>query len=280
MLKDLKYLHKKRDREEKITMLSCYDYPTARWAEAVGADIILVGDSLGVNMLGYETPQQVTMNDMVHHFKAVRRAVQECFLIADLPSSSSHDFEKSLDDSKRLLDFGADAIKIETFDLKIIRHLLDNYIEVCFDMIFPLAQQQFGGAKDDADLLIDIIKMAMELQKDGLALFVLTMFPEEAAKEATELLSVPVIGVGSGRFTGGQGLIAAEMLGICGAHGDGYYNQRFADFERLGRSAMEEFIRATTAGEFPGPANCRKLSESEIEKLTHAFENTAPMDAL
>lgn len=280
MKKNLKYLAKKKDREEKITMLSCYDYPTARWAEAAGVDILLVGDSLGVKVLGYDDPGQVTMDDMLHHFKAVRRAAEDSFLVADLPLSSCRSLQQALDDSNCFLDQGADAIKIEAFDLNLIAHLLDNYVEVCFDLIFPLAKKQYcRDRKDDVDILVEIIKIAMELQKDGLAVFLLTMFPEEAARAATELLSVPVIGVGSGRFTDGQVLIAAEMLGMGNAQGNGYHNKQFADFQQMGTAAMDAFVRETLAGKFPTPGNSTKLTESETEKLLQALENETSVSA-
>lgn len=274
MKKNLKYLAKKKDREEKITMLACYDYPTALWAEEAGVDIILVGDSVGVKLLGYDSPEQVTMDDILHHFKAVRRAVKEAFLIADLPLGSCRNPAQALEDSSRLLDQGADAIKIELFDIGMITYLLDNYIEVCFDMIFPWAKMQLGKSQDDDSLLLaDIIKIAMSLQMDGLGLFVLTMFPEAAAKAATQWLSVPVIGVGSGRYTDGQALIAAEMLGISKAQGSGYYNRRFADFENTGRTAFQNFVRQTMAGRFPSAEHTEKMSEAEIEKFLKALEN-------
>lgn len=273
MKKNLKYLAKKKDREEKITMLACYDYPTAQWAEEAGVDVILVGDSLGVNLLGYDSPEQVTMDDMLHHFKAVRRAVREAFLIADLPLGSCRNPQKAFEDANCLIDHGADAVKLELFDLRMINYLLDNYIEVCFDMIFPWAKIQLGKpGKNDIDLLVEIIKIAMALQMDGLGLFILTMFPEAAARAATQRLSVPVIGVGSGKYTDGQALIAAEMLGACKPQGSGYYNRCYADFEPRGRKAIQIFVQETLAGKFPSSENSEKLSNSEEEKLLQILE--------
>ncbi len=271
MKKNLKYLMKKKDRDEKITMLSCYDYPTAKWAEEAGVDIILVGDSLGVNLLGYESADQVTVEDMLHHFRAVQRAIKEAYFIVDLPSASLKSPEQALKDSQAFMDCGADAVKIESFDQELIGFLLDNYIEVCLDLVYPLAKQQFAGSdKDEVSLLVELIKLAMELQKDGLGMFMLTMFPQEAAKAATELLSVPVIGVGSGRHTSGQALIGLEMMGMVSAEGHARYIKQLVNVEGLGRRAFAKFIEETEKGIFPSNENCDNLDQFQFESFTAA----------
>ncbi len=271
MKKNLKYLMKKKDRDEKITMLSCYDHPTAKWSEDAGVDIVLVGDSLGVNLLGYENAEQVTMEDMLHHFKAVQRAIKEAYLIVDLPLASLKSPEQALKDSQTFMDSGADAVKIESFDQELIAFLLDNYIEVCLDLIYPFAKEQYSVTeKDESGLLVALIKMAMALQKHGLGIFMLTMFPQEAAKAATELLSVPVIGVGSGKYTNGQALIVTEMIGMVSAKDHARYVKQLVNVEGLSRRALAKFIEDTGTGIFPSDENCDSLDPFQFETFMAA----------
>ncbi|MGD9211434.1 MAG: 3-methyl-2-oxobutanoate hydroxymethyltransferase [Desulfobacteraceae bacterium] len=273
MKKNLKYLQIKKDKNEKITMLACHDAPTAKWAEKAGVDIILVGDSLGVNFLGYNRSEQVTTDDILHHFRAVHRVTKNAYLIVDLPLSSCKNTQHALDDANKLIDYGADAVRIRTFDLRLAKYLLTNYIDICFDVVYPLVKQQFGpSAEDTTNALIEIIKIALELQKDGVAMFLFTLFPEQAAKAATELLTVPTLGVGSGPFTNGQMLIAAEMLGICNISGNGRYNKQYVNMEQLGLTAIQKFVQETQAGGFPMSNNSVSMESSDAISFLNALE--------
>ncbi len=272
MKKSKQFLIHKKHNHEKITMLSCYDYPTTLWAEEAGVDIILVGDSVGVKMLGYESPEQVTMEDMLHHLKAVYRGLSKAYLIADLPLSSSKSKVKALDDSKRFIDHGADAIKIENFDIKIVEHLLDNQIEVCFDVLYPFVKDHFSKpGQDEIDSLVDVINTLLKLENAGVSLFLLTMFPEEASKIVSEILKSPVIGIGSGKYTDGQVLILAEMLGMVEPFDQGIYNNRYDFFAEKGRRAIKQFVQETVKNEFPTDKNSINLEKIHVEKLNKSL---------
>lgn len=249
-------------------MLSCYDYPTTLWAEEAGVDIILVGDSVGVKMLGYENPGQVTMDDMLHHLKAVQRAVKDAYLIADLPISSCMNHERMLEDSRSFIDHGADAVKIETLDIRMVEHLTHNQIDVCADIIYPFFLSRFEATgPNDVDPLVEFVQIAIKLQKVGVTMMVLTLVPEEVAKTITEILEVPTIGIGSGKYTDGQVLIAVEMLGICNAMGNGIYNHKYDDFAERGCDAIKRFVSEAAKGEFPRAENCKNLEETHYAKF-------------
>ena len=123
MKRTIRFLQEKKKRGEKISMLTCYDYPTAVWEEAAGIDVALVGDSVGMNVLGYESEREVTMDDMVHHIKAVRRGVNETYLLGDLPYLSCETAEDALANAGRLLAAGADGVKLEGFKPVVVEVL-------------------------------------------------------------------------------------------------------------------------------------------------------------
>ncbi len=264
MKKNLKFLNEKKGQKSKITMLSCYDYPTSLAAEQAGVDIILVGDSVGTKMLGYKSPNQVTMEDMIHHIKAVRRGISNSYLMGDLPISSVQGPAQALQDARIFLDHGADGVKIEVFEAEIVSRLFENGIEVCVDLIYPFLQQR-GSQKPAADLLADYVAIALNQQQHGAALLVFTMVPEEIAKLATEQLKIPTIGVGSGRYTDGQVLITAEMLGLSGVNL--YYNKRYDTFEERTLRAMQQFVTEVTNNEFPSEQNSQHIGKDQLKEV-------------
>jgi len=264
MKKKLQFLAEKKSKKSKITMLSCYDYPTSLLAEQAGVDIILVGDSVGTKMLGYKSPNQVTMEDMIHHIKAVRRGITNSYLMGDLPLSSVQSPAQALQDARIFLDNGVDGVKIEVFETEIVSLLSENGIEVCVDLIYPFLQQRVSQ-KPAAALLADYVAIAFNQQRHGAALLVFTMAPEEIAKLTTDQLKIPTIGVGSGRYTDGQVLIAAEMLGMSKV--THYYNKLYDTFEERTLRAMQQFVTEVTNNEFPTEHNSRHISENQIKEV-------------
>ncbi len=262
--KNLQFLNEKKSRKAKITMLSCYDYPTALLAEQAGVDIILVGDSVGTKMLGYKSPNQVTMEDMIHHIKAVRRGIKNSYLMGDLPLSSVQSPAQALRDARIFLDHGADGVKIEVFETEIVSHLSENGIEVCVDLIYPFLQQR-ESQKSVVKLLADYVAIAVDHQRHGAALLVFTMTPEEIAELAAEQLKIPTIGVGSGKYTDGQVLIATEMLGMTKA--TLYYNKRYDTFEERTLKAMQQFVNEVTNSEFPTEQNSHHVGEDQLKEV-------------
>jgi 3-methyl-2-oxobutanoate hydroxymethyltransferase len=264
MNKNLQFLTEKKSKKSKITMLSCYDYPTALLAEQAGVDIILVGDSVGTKMLGYKSPSQVTMEDMIHHIKAVRRGITNSYLMGDLLLSSVQIPAQALKDARIFLDHGADGVKIEVFETEIVSLLSENGIEVCVDLIYPFLQQR-DSQKSVVKLLADYVAIAIDHQRHGAALLVFTMAPEEIAKLTTEQLKIPTIGVGSGRYTDGQVLIAAEMLGMSKA--TLYYNKRYDTFEERTLKAMQQFVDEVTNSEFPAEQNSQHVGDDQLKEV-------------
>jgi 3-methyl-2-oxobutanoate hydroxymethyltransferase len=264
MKKHLQFLTGKKNKKSKITMLSCYDYPTSLLAEQAGVDIILVGDSVGTKMLGYKSPNQVTMEDMIHHVKAVRRGVTNSYLMADMPVSSVETPAQALKDARIFLDHGADGVKIEVFETEIVSILSENRIEVCVDIIYPLLQHR-DSQIPAIKALADFVRIALNHQRAGAALLVFTMVPEEIAKLATEQLKIPTVGVGSGRYTDGQVLITTEMLGMTKA--PLYYNKRYDTFEERTLKAMQQFVNEVTNSEFPTEQNSQHVGEDQLKEV-------------
>ncbi|MCJ7664592.1 MAG: 3-methyl-2-oxobutanoate hydroxymethyltransferase [Desulfobacterales bacterium] len=269
MKKNLKFLNEKKGQKSKITMLSCYDYPTSLLAEQAGVDIILVGDSVGAKMLGYKNPNQVTMEDMIHHLKAVCRAVTHSYVMADLPLTSVETPAQALKDARIFLDHGSDGVKIEVFETEILSLLSENGIEVCVDLIYPFLQHR-DSQSPVVKLLADYVTLSLNHQRHGAALLVFTMAPEEIAKVATEQLKIPTIGVGSGRYTDGQALIAAEMLGMSKA--THYYNKLYDAFEERVLKAMQTFVNEVINNEFPTEHNCPHIGEDQIKEVKELTE--------
>jgi 3-methyl-2-oxobutanoate hydroxymethyltransferase len=264
MKKNLHFLSEKKSKKSKITMLSCYDYPTSLLAEQAGVDIILVGDSVGTKMLGYKSPNQVTMEDMIHHVKAVGRGITNSYLMADMPISSVETPAQALKDARIFLNHGADGVKIEVFETEVVSLLSENGIEVCVDLIYPFLQHR-DSQKPVVKLLADYVAIALNHQRHGAALLVFTMAPEEIAKLATEQLKIPTVGVGSGRYTDGQVLIAAEMLGMSKA--THYYNKLYDTFEERTSKAMQQFVNEVINKEFPTERNSLHLGEDQIKEV-------------
>ncbi len=264
MKKNLQFLNDKKIQKSKITMLSCYDTPTSLLAEQAGVDIILVGDSVGTKVLGYKTPNQVTMEDMIHHIKAVRRGITDSYLMGDLPLSSVQTPAQALKDARVFLDHGVDGVKIEVFETEIVSLLSENGIEVCVDLIYPFLQQR-DSQKPVPKVLSDYVAIALNHQRHGAALLVFTMAPEEIAKLITEQLKIPTFGVGSGRYTDGQVLITTEMLGMSKAAL--YYNKRYDTFEERTLRAMQQFVNEVTNNEFPTERNSQHIGEDQLDEV-------------
>ncbi len=131
MPNDMAYLTDKKRRHERIAMLTCYDYPTAVLEDAAGVDIIFVGDSLGTNVLGYERKVSVSLPDMLHHLKAVRRSVHQAYLLADMPYQTYQTPAMALETAQQLRDAGADGVKFEGFYPEVVQALRAHQIEVC-----------------------------------------------------------------------------------------------------------------------------------------------------
>ncbi len=249
-----------KQRGEKISMLTAYDYATARCVSATDNDIILVGDSLGMVVLGYENTLQVTMEDMISHSAAVRRGAPEAFIIADMPYLSYHlGLEETKANAARLIIQGkANAVKLEggsASRLAAIRAIVDIEIPVCAHLgLTPQSVHRFGGYKvqgKSPEEHEEIFIQAQEIQRAGAFMLVLEGIPEQLGKEISAALSIPTIGIGAGRFTDGQVLVYHDLLG----YGDllPKFVKRYANLEKQSIAALEEYVKEVKSAAFPAP---------------------------
>ena len=259
-------LTRKKAAGEPIAVLTCYDYPTARCQDEAGVDIIFVGDSVGTNILGYSSEKEVTLDDMAHHLKAVRRGVENAYLLADLPYGTYDTPEQAVASSTRLIELGADGVKLEGFRPDVVRRLVSEGIEVCAHLgLNPQLHAKKGMRAKTAAAAAELVSQSIELQDAGAWIMVYEMIPEEVGRIATERLSIPTIGIGAGRHTDGQVLVAPDMLGINTF--DMRHFRKYDDLHGRMLRAFESYIADVRSGAFPAPDNVRHLDEAQLQAL-------------
>ncbi len=272
MKKTIKYFSELKSKSQPIVMLTCYDYPTAVWEEKVGVDIIFVGDSVGTNALGYQTEKEVTLDDMVHHLKAVKRGVRDAYLLTDLPFGAYDTPEKALASAKVLLTHGSDGVKLEGFLPDIISFLAGKGIEVFAHLgLNPQLHEKKGLRAKTAVDAIQLIHESIKLQETGVVIMVYELIPEEVAQEATLRLKIPTIGIGAGRYTDGQVLVVSDMLGINTP--DFIHCHKFGNFCDLGINAISSYAQQVRNKTFPQPGNVRHLSDNEKALFKKCIED-------
>ena len=243
---------------EKIAMLTAYDFLTAKYLDQVGVDIILVGDSLGNVVLGYETTLPVTVDDMIYHAKAVKRAVKNALIVVDMPFMS---FQSSIDDAVRnagriMKEVGVGAVKLEggEYIADIVRHLVKIGIPVMGHLgLTPQAINKFGTyevrAKDhqEAD---ELVHDAEVLAEAGAFALVLEKIPAALAKRVTGTVPIPTIGIGAGPHCDGQVLVVYDMLGLTEEFRPRFV-RRYAELAEVYRGAFRSYISDVRGGRFP-----------------------------
>ncbi len=248
-----------KERGEKIAMLTCYDYLFARILTEAGVDAVLVGDSLGHVVLGYDSTLPVTLDDIIHHAAAVRRGLHGPLLVVDMPFMT---YQVSNEDALRnagrvMKETGAEAVKVEGGDdatLDRVRALVGAGIPVMGHLgLTPQSVHQLGGYSlqgrdpDEADRLL---REACALEDAGCFSMVLEMIPVPLAGEVTRAVGIPTVGIGAGPECDGQVLVLPDMLGLNPA-----FNPRFLRrFARLGdaaRSGVKEYVEAVRNGDYP-----------------------------
>jgi len=247
----------------KIAVLTAYDAPTARAEAAAGVDIILVGDSVGVNMLGYASEREVTLADMRHHIAAVRRGAPEATIIGDLPYQTYDSPAAAVANARAFVAAGADIVKFEGAHLAILEALAAASIEVCCHLgLEPqthLEKRVKGrSAQEAAKLLAD----ATALDAAGMKLLLLEMIPEEVAAEVTRAVKAPTIGIGAGRKTDGQVLVITDVLGF-GAK-NFRHNRRYAEVGALVAESARAYVSDVHGGAFPTEPNLTHMAAEEL----------------
>lgn len=244
----------------RFAMLTAYDYTTARILDEAGVPVILVGDSLGMTMLGYQDTLAVTVDEMLHHTRAVRRGVTNALLIGDMPFMSYH---ASLEDGIRnagrfLQEGGANAVKLEGAGrvVELTKALTEMGIPVMAHLgLTPQFVNQFGGFKvqGKSEEAADRIQHdALALQRAGAFSLVLEGIPADLGRQVTRALDIPTIGIGAGVDCDAQVLVIQDMLGLSGVRVPKFV-KRFADLRGEMMRAVGEYIAEVEAGSFPGP---------------------------
>lgn len=267
-------LLKKKKNGEKIAMLTAYDYPTAKMAAENGIDVLLVGDSLGMVVLGYESTVPVTLDDMIHHGKAVRRGSGHTFMVVDMPFGTYHgSLDRTLEYAVRLFrETGADALKLEGAGsvTDVIRRLVSAGIPVVAHLgLLPQSAGVTGGYKvqgKTAEDALRLVREAKEVQEAGACMIVLECIPHQLAGRITEELSIPVIGIGAGAETDGQVLVFHDMIGY-GSHHVPKFVRQFADAGKPIREGIAAYSVAVRDGSFPAEAHRFTMKEEEAGKL-------------
>jgi len=251
-------LLKKKERGEKITMVSTYDYLSAKLCDEAGIDSILVGDSLGMVFKGEENTLGVTLEEMIYHTKAVRRGAKRAFVIADMPFGSYQvSVEKGVENVVKLIkETNADAVKVEGGKeiAPLVARLAEIGVAVVGHLGFtPQKVKLFGGAKvvgrreEEKERLLKEAKM---LQDAGAVMLVLEATPSDIAKEITESLEIPVIGIGAGPHTDGQVLVFHDLVGLVEDIKPKFV-KRFAEGAKIFKEALLKFKTEVDKGIFP-----------------------------
>lgn len=265
--------YKKRN-QEKITMLTAYDYPTAHLVDQAGIDIILVGDSLANVVLGLDTTKDVGMPEMLHHAKAVSRAAHNALVVADMPFGS-YQSEKSdaLNNAKLFIETaGCNAVKIEWFSqcLEITSAMVKAGIAVMGHVgLTPQTADAMGGFKvqgKDADSAKNIIAQAKALEDCGCFSIVLECIPERIAEYITKNISIPTIGIGAGIHCDGQVLVLHDLLGLFDRFKPKFIKQ-YVDLSAVIRQAVLAYKIDVLAGRFPSKEHSFSISEQEFDRL-------------
>lgn len=267
-----------KENGEKISMLTAYDYSTAKLMDEAGIQSLLVGDSLGMVMLGYEDTLAVTMEDMIHHSKAVARAAKEALVVTDLPFLSYHiSIEDAVLNAGRLLKEGnAQAVKLEggvEFE-DTIKAITRASIPVMGHIgLTPQSVHAFGGFKIQGKTEAaarKIVEDALAVERAGAFSVVLEGIPEKLAELITSLLHIPTIGIGAGKYVDGQVLVYQDMLGMYGNILPKFVKQ-YAQTGEVMTDAFKQYHTEMQAGVFPGPEHSFKINEEIITTLTAEF---------
>lgn len=264
-----------------ITALTAYDYPTARIVDEAGIDLVLVGDSLGMAVLGYDSTLPVTLDEMLHHTRAVRRAIRRALLVADMPFGTYHaDKVEAVRSATRFVkEAGAEAVKIEGARAGLTARLVDAEIPVVGHLgLLPQGLHRMGGYKVQArtlDQAETLVADALAMEAAGAALLVLEGVPREVARRVTAALRVPVIGIGAGLDCDGQILVLHDILTLTFAPAAKFV-RRYADLAQGMRDAVTEYAEDVRSGRFPNDGESYHLSQEARAAWANGESAVAP----
>lgn len=261
-MKNVKTFKKMKKDSIKIVMVTAYDYPSGKYVQEAEIDILLVGDSLGMVILGYEDTLKVTLEDILHHTKAARRGAADTFIVADMPFMT---YNLNIEQTKKnaallITEGGANAVKLEggkPSRLEAIRAIIDCEIPVVAHLgLTPQSINAFGGYKIQGKKELEsteILNQAKEIEKAGAFMLVLEGIPEELGKKISEELTIPTIGIGAGKYTDGQVLVFHDILGM--ADFKPKFVKRYAQLNKDIPDSISKFSCEVKDGKFPTKEN-------------------------
>lgn len=274
MKKTVTTLQQQKLEGRKISMLTCYDYTTACLMEAAGVDTVLIGDSLGMTMLGYDDTLPVTMEDMIHHTRAVSRGLKNTFLIADMPflSYQTSIYDAVMNAGRLMKEGHAQAVKLEggakvceqieaitKADIPVVAHL----------GLTPQSVNAFGGFKvqcKNKAQAKQILEDALAVEKAGAFMVVLECIPEKLATLITKRLTIPTIGIGAGAGCDGQVLVYQDMLGMFEGIKPKFVKQ-FAQIGKEMKDAFSAYDKAVKGGSYPAKEHSFGIDDEVIEAI-------------
>lgn len=256
-------LQQKKERGEPLVVLTCYDAPSARWQEEAGVDIVFCADSLGTNVLGYAHERDVTMEDMMHHLRAVRRGLTgSSYLLADLPYGTCDSVDDALDNALRFRALGADGVKFEGHKPDIVRALHQRGIDVCCHLgLNPQLHEDKSLQARTADDAVRLLRESQELEAAGAEFLVLEAIPERVGRLVSERLRIPTIGIAAGRFTDGQVLVYTDAMGIHKL--DMRHTRRFAEIADASVAGIGQYVQQVRQRQFPAEEHGWKMKREE-----------------
>lgn len=267
------WVRRKQGRDEPLVMVTAYDYPQARAAEAADVDIVLVGDSLAMVVLGHDDTLSLTVEEMLHHVRAVRRGVDKALLVADMPFGSFHlSPQQAVANALRFVkEGGAQAVKIEGARPDVVEAIASAEIPVMAHLgLTPQSLHRFGGFKvqgKSAAARRAMIDAALAVEQAGAFSLVLECVPADLAAEVGERLSIPTIGIGAGVACDGQVLVYHDLLGLEDRMAPRFV-RRYAELGEQTRDALSRYAADVRTRRFPSEQESfRKPSESRVERL-------------
>ena len=272
-----------KKKGEKITYLTAYDFPMASFCEKAGIDMILVGDSAAMVVHGLPGTVPMTMDQMIQHSETVRRGAPNTFIIGDMPFLS---YQVSREDAianagRFFKEASVDAIKLEGGRrvIKQIEGIVEGGMSVMGHIgLTPQSSGQLGGFKAQgrtADTAMEVIKDALAIEKAGAFALLVEAIPPEVGKIISEMLSIPVLGIGAGMYTDGQVLIIGDMLGYFEAFTPKFV-KKYANLAEVITKAFGEYIEDVRTGKFPEEKHCYRMVEGESDKLEAKLKNLPP----
>lgn len=267
-------LKKQKDNGEKITMLTCYDYSMAKLMDEAGIEILLIGDSLGNTMLGYENTLPVTMEDMIAHTAAVSRGAKNAFVLADMPfmSYQTSVYDAVMNAGRLMKEGHAHGVKLEggARVCPQIEAIVAADIPVCAHIgLTPQSINAFGGFKvqgKSEEAARQLVEDAKKVEVAGASLLVMECVPAKLAEVITKTVSIPTIGIGAGAGCDGQVLVNQDMLGMFSDFTPKFV-KRFANVGEIMKQAFADYSAEVKAGTFPAPEHTYAISDEVIEKL-------------